>query len=185
MSRILVLYGTTEGHTARIARAVADTLRAGGAEVDVAEASAASPRPQEYDGIIVAASVHGGAYQRPVHGWVQAHAAALNQKPTAFLSVCLGVLQREDKVQREVAATIDRFLAATSWRPAMRKPVAGALLYTKYNWITRWMMKRIARQAGGDTDTSRDFEYTDWADLRAFAEEFGRSVAAAGPARVA
>jgi mono/diheme cytochrome c family protein len=35
-------------------------------------------------------------------------------------------------------------------------------------------MKRIAAKAGGDTDTSRDYDYTDWKDLEAFADEFGR-----------
>jgi menaquinone-dependent protoporphyrinogen oxidase len=38
------------------------------------------------------------------------------------------------------------------------------------------VMKRIARKAGGDTDTTRDYVYTDWNDVRRFAEEFGRSV---------
>jgi len=35
-------------------------------------------------------------------------------------------------------------------------------------------MRRIARKEGGDTDTSRDYEYTDWNDLRAFGEAFAR-----------
>lgn len=58
----------------------------------------------------------------------------------------------------------------------MRKLVAGALLYTRYNWIERWVMRRIVRKAGGDTDTSRDYEYTNWAELRAFVEQFARHV---------
>jgi menaquinone-dependent protoporphyrinogen oxidase len=33
-------------------------------------------------------------------------------------------------------------------------------------------MKRIVSKGGGDTDTSRDYEYTDWEDLRTFAREF-------------
>ena len=53
------------------------------------------------------------------------------------------------------------------------KPVAGALPYTRYNWFIRRVMKRIAAKAGGDTDTTRDYEYTDWQDLRSFAEQFG------------
>ena len=39
-------------------------------------------------------------------------------------------------------------------------------------------MKRIVRKAGGDTDTSRDYEYTNWADLRGFADRFNRIVSA-------
>jgi menaquinone-dependent protoporphyrinogen oxidase len=37
-------------------------------------------------------------------------------------------------------------------------------------------MVRIVRKAGGDTDTSRDYEYTDWEELRGFARDFVRLV---------
>jgi len=98
--------------------------------------------------------------------------------------VCLGVLQTERNVQEAVAANEQRFLAATGWRPTVTKRVAGALMYTRYNWLKRWVMKKIAGKAGGDTDTRRDYEYTDWSDVRAFAERFGelvrRSVTTAG-----
>jgi menaquinone-dependent protoporphyrinogen oxidase len=50
--------------------------------------------------------------------------------------------------------------------------VAGAVLYTQYPWLKKWMMKRIVGKAGGGTDTTRDYEYTDWNDLRRFANEF-------------
>ena len=55
--------------------------------------------------------------------------------------------------------------------------VAGALADTKYNWFIRSMMKRIAAKAGGDTDTSRDYEYTDWPALSRFSVQFARRVA--------
>ena len=174
MSRILVLYGTTEGQTAKVARSIGETLRAGGISTDVIEARTASPSPDDYDAVIVAASVHAGGYQRDVRRWVHTNAVVLNRKPTAFVSVCLGVLQPEAKVQQELAAIVDRFASATGWHPAVTKYVAGALPYSRYNWLKRWAMVRIVRKAGGDVDTSRDYEYTDWADLRAFAEEFAR-----------
>ena len=37
-------------------------------------------------------------------------------------------------------------------------------------------MKRIAKDATGDTDTSRDYEYTDWAEVEAFANDFAAFV---------
>jgi len=184
MSRILVLYGTTEGQTAKVAGVIGDTLRTGGIATDVINARADWPSPRDYDAVIVAASVHGGGYQRAVRRWVRAHAQTLNQKPTAFVSVCLGVLQQDPKVAHELTAIVDRFRTATGWRPAIVKQVAGALPYSRYNWFTRWAMVRIVRKAGGDVDTSRDYEYTDWADVRAFAEEFVRS-AQAGERRAA
>ncbi len=38
------------------------------------------------------------------------------------------------------------------------------------------MLLQIARREGGDTDVSRDYEYTDWESLRAFARAFHERV---------
>jgi len=39
------------------------------------------------------------------------------------------------------------------------------------------LMKHIASKEGGATDTSRDHEYTNWAEVDQFAVEFAREVA--------
>lgn len=176
MSRILVLYATTDGHTAKIAGVFGSALRTRGFAVDVVEAGRHAPDPEAYSAVVVAASLHAGGYQRSVRRWVRTHADVLNGKPTAFLSACLAVLEQNPKVQQDLSGIIDRFLSSTGWQPSITKPVPGALLYTRYNPVKRWVMKRIVRKAGGDTDTSRDYEYTDWNTLRAFADEFGKRV---------
>ena len=174
MARILIVYGTTEGHTAKVAAAISETLRRNGAEVDMRAADDPAPAPDGYDAVIVAASVHAGRYQRPVRRWARTHAEVLSHKPAAFVSVCLGVLQHDAKVQRDLQAIVEQFVASTGWRPSVVKFVAGALPYTKYGWIRRLVMKHIVAKAGGDTDTRRDYEYTDWNDLRHFADDFGQ-----------
>jgi menaquinone-dependent protoporphyrinogen oxidase len=176
MARILVIYGTTDGQTAKIAAAIGDTLHALGLGAHVVDARGEAPGPDAYDAVIVAASVQVGGYQKAVRAWARTHADRLTGKPTAFVSVCLGVLQHEPAVQSDLQNIVDRFVAATGWRPGRIKIVAGALRYTRYNWLKRWAIRRIARKAGGGTDTSRDYEYTDWADLRSFTEEFAREV---------
>ena len=181
MARILVVYGTTEGHTAKVAGAISETLHRSGAVVDVHAADDPAPAPDDYDAVVVAASVHAGRYQRSVRRWVKAHAAVLARKPAAFVSVCLGVLQHDPKVESDLRAILERFAAETGWRPAVSKCVAGALPYTKYGWLQRVIMRRIVEKAGGDTDTRRDFEYTDWDDLRHFAADFNSTLAAAPP----
>ena len=45
--------------------------------------------------------------------------------------------------------------------------------------MTRWIMRRIVAKAHGDTDTSRDYEYTDWNDVRLFARDFADRVTGA------
>jgi menaquinone-dependent protoporphyrinogen oxidase len=182
MSRILVLYGTSEGHTAKVARALAARLVADGVDADVQEAITGDPLPAVYDGVVVAASLHAGGYQKRVGKWLRAHAKEFGQRPTAFISVCLAVLSKDEKGRDEARAIPRRYVDSLGWQPTMIKLVAGALPYTKYNFFVRWMMKRIVAGAGGDTDTSRDYEYTDWQDLRAFADRFAALVNARRPA---
>jgi menaquinone-dependent protoporphyrinogen oxidase len=180
MSRILVLYGTSEGQTQKIADAIGDTMRANGLDVDVIEAAhITDPSPDLYAGVIVAASVHAGGYQPAVGEWLRAHRDQLPRIPTAFVSVCLSILSKNEAGRKEAEQIPQRFLKSVGWRPESVKIVAGALLYTQYNFFIRWIMKRIVSSAGGDTDTSRDYEYTDWNDVRAFAVEFGRRIARA------
>jgi len=180
MARVLILYGTTDGHTKKVATALAGVLTWEGSRADVVDAQRVTPdiRPEAYDGVLVAASIHVGGYQRAVKRWVTRHASAINRRPGAFVSVCLGILELRPDAQREVRAIMDRFLERSGWQPALTKTVAGALPYTKYGWLKKWIMRRIVAKAGGDTDTSRDYEYTDWDDLRAFARAFARQLEA-------
>lgn len=174
MTHVLIVYGTTDGHTAKIVQVLAEDLRALRCSVDILDAAGTLQRlsPEGYDGVIVAASLHIGDYQRAVKRWVRTQAALLNQMPTAFLSVCLAVLEHSAKTRREVTNIMERFFRRTGWQPPIARPVAGAVLYTRYGWLKRQMMKRIVGKAGGGTDTAWDYEYTDWNELRNFAREF-------------
>ncbi len=180
MARVLVLYGTTDGHTRKVAEALRQTwLSEEGFLVDVVDAQRAASyvTPEAYDGVIVAASVHSGGHQRAVKRWVRLHAEALNRTPSAFVSVCLGILETRPEARQAVHQIMQRFLQRSGWRPTVTKTIAGALPYTRYNWLKKWIMRRIVSKAGGDTDTTRDYEYTDWDDLRVFAREFAGRLA--------
>lgn len=171
---VLILYGTTHGQTAKIAAAMADALRRAGLGSDVVDAKRwrRAPGPEAYRAVIVAASVVAGTYQRGVRRWVRTHADALRTRPSAFVSVCLGVLEQKPAVDAQLARVRQRFFETSGWQPLETKVVAGALPYTKYTWLTRRMMVNIVRKASGDTDTSRDYEYTDWDDLQRFVRDF-------------
>jgi menaquinone-dependent protoporphyrinogen oxidase len=171
MPRILILYGTTDTHTAKIARCVAEALGSRGAEVDVVEADTASSDLRDYAGVVVVASLDAKGYQRSVVRWAQANADALNGTTTAFLSVCPS-LQKDLRVHRELGGIVNRFEMKTRWKPTRVKHVAGAVLYARYGWLKRLVMRRISGKAGGSTHVTRDHEYTDWADLRGFAGTF-------------
>jgi menaquinone-dependent protoporphyrinogen oxidase len=86
-------------------------------------------------------------------------------------------MEKGTKPRQEILQIMRRFLDRCGWQPTITKMVAGALPYTRYSWIKRMMMRRIVAKAGGDTDTSRDYEYTDWNDLRAFSCDFAELTA--------
>jgi menaquinone-dependent protoporphyrinogen oxidase len=180
VARALVLFATREGHSAKVAAAVGDTLRGEGLRAEVVDVAGTGPDPGAYDAAVVVASVHRGEYRTAVRDWARHHARTLNAMPTAFVSVSLGILQHDPKVRQDTEAIRARFLEKTGWRPTALLHAAGALMYSRYNFVERMLMKRIAAQAGGDTDTSRDYEYTDWAALRTFVREFAAGM---GPER--
>ena len=180
MKPIGILYATREGQTERIANYLAAALDARGFEIEIRNLrySASEIRLDKYAAVILAASVHAGKHEAEMVRFVKDHLPELNRMPAAFLSVTLsqaGVeLPGATPEQRAMSAAgvqqvLDRFYAGTGWRPKFVKPVAGALLYTKYNFLVRFIMKRIARKSGGSTDTSRNHDYTDWAALDRFA----------------
>jgi menaquinone-dependent protoporphyrinogen oxidase len=187
MRPIAVLYATREGHTRRIAEHVATVLRAREMDPYVQDLrGTADPSDlKKFAGAILAASVHQGTHEPEIIAFVKKHRSDLETMPAAFLSVTLSEagVERSDATSDEhaefaadVQKMIDRFVAETGWHPNGIKPVAGALLYSKYNFLVRLIMKRIAKKSGGDTDTSRDYEYTNWADLDQFVEEFSLEV---------
>lgn len=183
MSRVLILYGTTDGHTRKIAAGLAAAVREPGCEVDVVDAKTGGrdADPARYDGVIVAASIHISTFQRPVRQWVRRHAVELNRRPTAFIAVCLGILEKRPEARLEVLRIMQRFLDRVGWQPTINEPLAGALPYTRYGFLKRWAMKRKVATISNDTDTSRDYEYTDWEALRALGHRFASLPGVAPP----
>jgi menaquinone-dependent protoporphyrinogen oxidase len=186
MKRVGVFYATREGQTEKIAQRVAAALRERGLEVDLMNVGdeSESVRFDRYDGAVLAASVHVGHHEKEMVRFVKAHRNELESVPATFLSVSLSEAGAEDQrkppaervaCMQDVRKMIDTFLGETGWHPAHVKPVAGALVYTHYNPLVRFVMKRIAKSAGADTDTSRDFEYTDWMELDRFAAELAQT----------
>jgi menaquinone-dependent protoporphyrinogen oxidase len=191
--RVGVFFATREAHTKRIAEHIASSLRAHGFDVDVLDVRRTLPfSPADYAGAILAASVHSGNHEPEMVKFVKRHRAELERIATAFLSVTLSEAGAERieaspaehaQFVRDVNLMLDRFFQQTKWHPTRVKPVAGALLYTRYNFLLRLIMKRIARKAGSGTDTSRDYEYTDWAGLDHFIEEFEEAIRSAAASK--
>src|SRR5215218_1198041 len=170
MIRVLIPYGTTEGLTARISEYVADVVRGHGHEADAVDLKGSvDPEPEGYDAVIVGASIHMGKHEDYVRDYVRENRGALARIPSAFFSVSMAAHDNPE----EAEGYIEEFVRQTGWRPAKVGLFGGALLYTQYGFIKRHLMKKIARdKANPDTDTSRDYVYTEWDGVKHFVEEF-------------
>jgi menaquinone-dependent protoporphyrinogen oxidase len=178
--RTLIVYGSTQGQTHKIAEFAAERWRGQGHDVAVFDAArlTAAVDPLRYDAVLIAASLHAGGYQPAVATFAKEHAAALSSGPSAFLSVSLSAAGEDPGDRAGLQHCDAEFFSRTGWRPAHVHHAAGALAYTRYNFLLRWYMKRIARRRGASTDTSRDCEFTNYGALRQFLDAF---LAAAAP----
>jgi menaquinone-dependent protoporphyrinogen oxidase len=183
--RILIFYGTSYGQTAKIARRMDDLLTASGEIVTLVDASNQPPglTPREFDGIIVGGSIIRGRHQKSVRRFVHFHRDVLNAMPSAFFSVSGAAASPDQDARAEARRFVDAFLGETGWDPALSESIAGAMAYTKYNPIVRWIVKRASKPSGGPTDTSRDHEFTDWAQVQRFVESFEATLPAPTAAR--
>lgn len=174
MPEFLICYGTGEGQTARVAERLAATLRDRGHEPTVVDLGAGPPaRPvEDFDAALVGASLHYGRHQRAVRRFVHENRDALAARPSGFFQLSLATASDDPAERAAAAGLVDEFVEATGWQPDRVGLFGGALRYSQYGFLTRLVMKRIARKEGGATDTSRDHEYTDWAEVEAFARDF-------------
>lgn len=177
MASVLVLYATVEGQTGRIAERMAAEVRAAGHVVELACARAGAPLPDigGFDAVIVGASVHYGHH--PVHlaRALRRQRAVLASRPSAFFSVSLSA---DGPGANRPAAWryVRRFLRRAGWQPAHTAAFGGALRYSVLRGWKRLLVRLFVRLAGGDTDPSRDYEYTDWQAVAHFAHAFAAPI---------
>lgn len=171
--QILILYETVEGQTRKISETIAARLEKAGHAISLAEANQVGyPDPGWCDAAILCAPIHMGRYPTPFFHFIQSWKDVLNTTPSAFVSVSLAAASDDPDERAEAAAFPQKLEAVTGWRPGFVYNCAGALRYTQYDFFKQWMLKRIARKESAPTDTSRDYEFTDWAELADFIDGF-------------
>lgn len=179
MKPVLVVCASREGHTEKLADQVVHCIEATGREA--LRVSAKQGEFHDCDAVFLASSVHLGQHEPSMVDYVRYNRHRLLQVPTAFLSVSLHEAVNEsslcspleqDDARAEVNRALEFFYEETGWRPDVAHPVAGALAYSRYGFLKRIVMQRMAREKGLSVDTSRDHDYTNWTDLCDFVGAF-------------
>ena len=171
---VLIVYGSKEGQTAKIAERIAQIIRNQGLQASTYSGKEiqADFATDAFDAAIVGGSIHMDNYPAYLRKFVTHHRDWLNKVPSAFFTVCMAIQSQNADSREEARNYGKRFIETTHWRPTFVETFAGAVKYTQYNFITRFIMKMITKREGGSTDTRHDHEYTDWDAVARFTNRF-------------
>ena len=129
------------------------------------------------DAVIVGGPLHAGKHLPELVAFARNNRELLTRLPSALFTVCLTAVDDTPEAAAETEKCVQQFIAEAGWSPAQTAVFAGKLAWTQYDFFTRLIMKLITRQHGvTDQDTSRDYDYTDYAAVRSFAEGFCATV---------
>jgi menaquinone-dependent protoporphyrinogen oxidase len=177
--RILIVYGSTEGHTSDLSGFMAERLKEDGHQVIVSDSGDKHPLPDpaDLDAALLAASLHVGHYQASLVDYARRHHETLNEMASAFVSVSLAAAGENPDDWEGLETCVARFLHGTNWKPTAVHHAAGAIRYSHYDFFKRLALKYIASRRGQKTETSRDYDFTDYDALKRFVRDFVRDEA--------
>jgi menaquinone-dependent protoporphyrinogen oxidase len=170
MSKILVVYSTTDGHTRRICERLQQVMAQQGHTATVVPlAQAEALDLPGFDKIVIGASIRYGKHQPMVKQFIERHQALLEGKGTAFFSVNI-VARKPEKNQPDTNPYLIKFLRTLAWKPKLLGVFAGKLDYPRYRLVDRFMIRLIMLMTNGPTDPKAVIEFTDWQQVEAFAQ---------------
>ena len=180
MNKIALLYQSREGQTLKIANSILASLVHWGYEVSMFDLNGDMQafNACDFDAFLLGCSIRYGRHHRQFCRFVEDHATALNSKPGFFFSVNL-TARKPERSRPDNNRYLMKYLAKSSWSPSLVEVFAGALLYSRYDLFNQSMIRLIMKLTGGNTDTSKDIEYTDWQRVEAFADAIDRHLTGA------
>jgi len=174
MSRILLAYSTTDGHTGRICERLRQVIEQQGHSAEALLLGQADALDlAAFDAIVIGASIRYGKHQPQVAQFIARHQALLERKANAFFTVNI-VARKPNKNRPDTNPYLLKFLRQISWKPKLLAVFAGKLDYPRYRFFDRLMIRFIMLITDGPTDPKAVIEFTDWSEV----EAFGRRLAA-------
>ena len=172
--RLLIAYSTTDGHTLEICERIAHIVRGEGHDVDLCELEQlSSPRLEACDRVVIGASIRYGHHRPTVAAFIARHQAALDARPNAFFSVN-AVGRKPHKRQADTNPYVRKFLRQISWQPQQVEIFGGRIDYPRYGFLDRNIIRLIMWMTGGPTDPHSVTDFTEWAQVEAFARRLAR-----------
>jgi menaquinone-dependent protoporphyrinogen oxidase len=172
MSKILIIYATTDGQTRKISERLRQVIEQQAHQVtlvNVQDAGGIDPAP--FDKIVIGASIRYGKHSPLIVDFIEKNRLLLESKPNAFFSVNV-VARKPEKCRPENNPYLQKFLKRISWQPRQLTVFAGKIDYPSYRFLDRLVIRLIMVITKGPTDPTAVIEFTDWGQV----ETFGRLI---------
>lgn len=171
MAKALFLYSSREGQTKKILNYIKEEMAE--FDCDIRDLHTVGDVDfAQYDKVLIGASIRYGHLNKKLYQFIERNLTQLQSNKVAFFCVNL-TARKEDqgKDTPEGSAYIKTFLKKSQWQPSLIGVFAGALYYPRYNFFDRTMIRFIMTMTGGETDTSKEVEYTNWQKVSLFTEK--------------
>lgn len=164
MSKTLILYSSTDGHTKTICERIARGLDSDVRLFPVDQ----PPALAEFDKIVIGASIRYGHHSPATCQFIANNTDVLNAKTSALFSVNL-TARKPNKNTPQTNPYLKKFIKKIKWYPDLIEVFAGRVNYPKYKIFDRVMIQFIMFLTHGPTDPTQVIDYTDWDKVDDFA----------------
>lgn len=172
MTNVLILYGSVDGHTKKIAETIKDNLDDKNI-VSIFPINDAPANINKFDKVLIASSIRYGKILPVARSFVQENYKILNNKKSAFININL-TARKAWKDTPETNAYTRKFLQKTPLKPKITWVFAWKLDYSLYWPFDSFMIKFIMKITWWPTTTPEPIEYTNWEKVKEFAREFDK-----------
>ncbi len=168
MRKVAIVIASRYGQTRKIAERMAKRLEVAGRASGIYNVEKEAPNLEDCDGCIIGAPVYAEKFPSKLLNWTRSRVDQLNKMQTGLYTVSLNSADAHKEARVADRHLIETFLSSTGLKPNHSASLAGSLNYPKYNFLLKWIMKRISSKHGGPTDTGREYELTDWKEVDEF-----------------
>jgi menaquinone-dependent protoporphyrinogen oxidase len=171
MSRVLIVYSTTDGQTTKICNHIQAAIQQSG---DTVIQKPIDKVIQEdlfnADKIVIGASIRYGKHSKLVYSFIEQYHEILAAKNNAFFSVSL-VARKPEKRSAQTNPYVKKFLKQIKWQPQEVAVFAGRINYPLYGFLDRHIIRLIMLITKGPTDFQSNIEFTDWNQVNGFTDK--------------
>ena len=159
--KVLVAYATYYGSTSEVAQAVAERIKAHGADVDVMSVKDVKDL-SPYQAVVLGSAIRSGKIHPAAEKFLEQNEDALSKVPVAYFVCCMTARKKTE----DTRSMVEGYLSETLNRVPKIKPIstgyfAGKLEYSRLEWLARLVLKAMHTPEGDFRDWK---EIEDWAD---------------------